>query len=77
MPGRRRKSWSLKIRSKVICGRQRLLAVIRAWPSRQHGPRNATIISANRVWDHLLAETRVHFNKLYARGFGALGIKTI
>jgi hypothetical protein len=77
MPGRRRKSWSLKLRGKVICGRQRLLAVITAWRSQQHGPRNATIISANRVWGHLLAETQVHFNKLNARGFDAHGIKTI
>ena len=41
MPGRRRKSWSLKIRGKVIFGRQRLLAVITAWPARQHGVRNS------------------------------------
>jgi hypothetical protein len=48
-----------------------------AWRAQQHGPRNATIISANRVWGHLLAETQVHFNKLNARGFDAHGIKTI
>jgi hypothetical protein len=58
-------------------GPRNCMARATAWPAQLHGPRNATTMSANRVWDHLLAETRVHFNKLHARGFGALGIKTI
>jgi len=48
-----------------------------AWRAQQHGPRNATIISANRVWGHLLVETRIRINKPNARGFDARGIKTI
>jgi hypothetical protein len=53
------------------------MACATAERARQHGPRKATIISANRVWGHLLVETRIRINKPNARGFDARGIKTI
>jgi hypothetical protein len=53
------------------------MACATAERARQHGPRKATIISANRVWGRLLVETRIDINKLNSRGFDARGIKTI